>query len=135
VRYWGVIFLGLDLVLQIIFRGARYGVENRGVSFGLAPEVGFVISLLAFSFLIGWYFYEKAKGKRFLYLSLLALGGVGNIVCRLVWGSVWDYICLPFLSFCFNLSDVLISLGVVSYILGVNGNRSTLRGQRDTGNQ
>ena len=67
-------------------------------------------------------------------LLLIALGGIGNILSRLVWGGVWDYICFPFLPFCFNLSDVLISLGVVSYILGVNGNRSTLRGQRDTGN-
>ena len=134
---WIIIFvLVLDIVLQTVFRGHNFGMANRGVSFGLASEIGIIVSIMAFGLFALWYLYElRVMKKRRLYLLLIALGGLGNVVCRLTWGSVWDYICLPFLPFCFNLSDVLISLGVVSYILGVNGNRSTLRRQRDLGNQ
>jgi len=136
VIFAGGLVLVLDLVLQTVFRLKNMGMENRGVSFGMAPEMGLIISIVAFGLFIGWYLYERIKlKKKSTFLLVIALGGLGNVICRLIWGSVWDYICIPVLPFCFNLSDVLISLGVVSYILGVNGNRSTLRGQRDTGNK
>lgn len=132
----GVLVLLLDLVLQTEFRSQNFGMANRGVSFGLAPEIGLIVSFIAYGLFIGWFVFDFVKNKKTrLFLFLIALGGLGNIVCRVIWGSVWDYICISFIPFCFNLSDVLISLGVVSYILGVNGNRSTLRGQRDTGNK
>lgn len=132
----GVFILLLDLVLQYYFRFENIGFANRGVSFGLGPEFGIIISLFAFGSLFVWFVYEFTKlNKIRLFIFLILLGGLGNIVSRVFWGSVWDYICLPLLPFCFNISDVLISIGVVSYILGSNGNRSTLRGQRNSGNQ
>lgn len=128
--------LALDFVLQTVFRLEKFGFENRGVSFGLAPEIGKIVSLAAFCLIFCWSIYEFIKTKKIrVFLLLITLGGVGNVVCRLIWGSVWDYVCIPLLPFCFNLSDVLICLGVVSYILGVDGNRYSLRGQRDTGNK
>lgn len=118
------------MILQSVFRMINFGLENRGVSFGLGQEIGKTISIFVFAVFIFWFGYEIYIKKRYLLsLYLIALGGAGNIVCRFIWGSVWDYVCFPILPFCFNLSDVLISLGVVSYILGVNGNRRTLRGQ------
>ncbi len=131
VNLFGVSLLILDIVLQFIFRRSQLGLENRGVSFGFGQGFGNVISFVVVLIFISCFVYETIVKKRFsLYLWLLALGGAGNVFARIVWGSVWDYICLPILPFCFNLSDVLISLGVVSYILGVNGNRDTLRGRR-----
>jgi lipoprotein signal peptidase len=127
---WGAgAVLVLDIILQSVFRATNFGVENRGVSFGAMPEVGKIISILAFGIFIAWFVFELVKYKKFRpFLFLIALGGLGNIIGRLVWGSVWDYVCLPLVPFCFNLSDVLISFGVVSYILGIDGNRSSLRG-------
>lgn len=124
----GIFFLGLDIVFQLIFRSVGYGTENRGVSFGLASEVGLIVSYFAFCLLIAWFIFDLYKHKQVsLFLFLTALGGVGNILSRLIWGSVWDYICISFFPFCFNISDVLISLGVASYILGVNGRRNIVR--------
>lgn len=131
-----VFILIVDLVLQTRFRFINFGLENRGVSLGMGQEIGTIISITAFGLFIGWLIYKifkKEKVRPFLFL--ISLGGLGNIICRLVWGSVWDYICLPFMPFCFNLSDVLISLGVVSYILGGDGNRSSLRRQRNADNK
>jgi lipoprotein signal peptidase len=130
--------LVLDLVLQTVFRFEKIGFENRGVSFGIGQSAGEYITLVTVILVfLGVYVYRfRLKDRRDKWaLLLILLGGVGNLGCRLIWGSVWDYICLSFLPFCFNLSDILICTGVVSYILGVNGYRSTLRGQRDTGNK
>lgn len=119
----------LDFLLQTLFRSKNIGVPNRGVSFGLASELGIIISTVTYAFFVVWYFFIKRTRKNDnFFLFLIFLGGGVNVVCRLIWGSVWDYICFPFLPFCFNLSDVLISFGVLSYILGINGNRSSLRG-------
>jgi len=125
---WGAfIILIVDLLLQTVFRGGMIGLPNRGISFGLGQEMGLIISVFALV-IFGVYLYrfrvkptESAGKPGMTGLWIIFLGGVGNVVCRLIWGSVWDYICLPFLPFCFNLSDVLISLGVVSYILRING--------------
>jgi len=129
VRAIGLFTAILDIFLQAYFRSQGFGFLNRGVSLGIASGIGNIISIAAFVFFTGWYLFERIKYKKSVgYLFLLALGGGVNVLSRLIWGSVWDYICIPYIPFCFNLSDVLISLGVVSYILGVNGNRSTLRG-------
>ena len=136
VRFLAIALVFVDLILQSHFRALHFGLENRGVSFGMGPEWGSTVSFLAYTAIILWYVYEKRWLKRDkLFLFLIALGGAGNLICRIVWGSVWDYISIPFLPFTFNLADVLISLGVVSYILGGNGNRSTLRGQGDPDHQ
>lgn len=126
----------LDFLLQTLFRSKNIGIPNRGVSFGLASGLGILISTVTYGFFVVWYLFIKwTRNKDYFFLFLLFLGGGVNIVCRLIWGSVWDYICFPFLPFCFNLSDVLISLGVVSYILGINGNRSSLRGREYADNK
>ena len=128
------IILIIDVLLQTVFRGFVPGLGNRGISFGLGQGTGNILAVVTFGLLVMWFLYEVSKHKIVNFaIELIVLGAIGNIASRFISGSVWDYICLPFLPFCFNLSDVLISLGVVSYILGVNGNRSSLRGQRDTG--
>lgn len=76
-----------------------------------------------------WMFLVLKNDEEF---DLLILGGLGNLVPRLLFGGVWDYI--PYYFFWGNLSDLIISVGVFSYILGVNGNRDTLRGRKDIGN-
>lgn len=134
--YLGVVTLILDVIFQNVFRSKNLGFENRGVSFGMAASWGDLLAILALVMFVVWLVVDVVKNKRVKpFLFLITLGGVGNFLERVVNGSVWDYICLPLLPFCFNLSDVLISLGVVSYILGVDGNRRSLRRQRHTDNQ
>lgn len=119
---------GLDLFCQSFLRLRGWGVENRGVSFGLADSWGLPITVLLFCLLTFLTLYFWLKNKR-LELGgwLMLVGGWGNVLNRLIYGSVWDYLNLPLLPFSFNLSDVMICLGVVSYILEANGNRNSLR--------
>ncbi|HOX95866.1 MAG TPA: signal peptidase II [Candidatus Woesebacteria bacterium] len=126
----------IDLFWQFYFRLHSLGVENFGVSFGLGKEWGRVLSLIAYGFFVVWYLWGRYRGDRRTWpILLVALGGLGNLICRLVWGSVWDYICFSWLPFCFNLADLLISVGAISYILGVDGYSSVVRRQRNSGNK
>ncbi len=116
----GLVILLVDLVLQSVFRLKNIGLANRGVSLGMAQNFeGIIFISVIILFLIGIYLYRfRLVGRNDkIAISLIALGGMGNIICRVIWGSVWDFVCLPFLPFCFNLSDVLISFGVINYIL------------------
>ena len=128
-----VIFVGLllfvfDFFASIYFRSRGFGVLNTGISFGIgSAQFGNYIAIFAFLVFVLW-FGNEMRSSSCIRTSLyfLALGGLGNILSRLIFGGVWDYICLSYLPFCFNVSDVLISLGVVSYILEVDGNRRTV---------
>jgi lipoprotein signal peptidase len=108
----------LDLVLQVHFRTVGWGLANGGISWGMGQGWGWVIALVTFLIFLLVYNFSRSRPG----MILILLGAAGNLLSRLIWGSVWDYVCLPLLPFCFNLCDVLISLGVVSYILGDNGN-------------
>ena len=114
----------MDLFLQTYFRSINLGISNRGVSFGWWPGVGQTVAMLVF---LGLIIFTVTKQSKVNWpLRLLILGGLGNLLPRFFWGSVWDYLYLPFLPFWFNLSDVMISVGVLSYILKGNGNTDSL---------
>lgn len=116
---WGAaLILVLDIVLQTVFRSLNIGMANRGVFFGLGASFGSIFSISVYGLFFIWIIYEFVRfHRKSTHLLLIGIGGLGNIICRIIYGSVWDYICLPFLPFCFNLSDVLISLGVINYLL------------------
>ena len=71
--------------------------------------------LSGFLVYIGYLFWSKISLN--VFFVCLLLGGLGNILPRFVYGSVWDYLHLSFLGLWFNLSDVLILISVLSYIL------------------
>ena len=63
-----------------------------------------------------------------IILSLIIGGALGNYYDRLVFKAVPDFIDLHYKSlhwFTFNIADVFITLGVVSYIL--NGNQKSIK--------
>ena len=123
-KSWGIVMMAmvvLDVFLQSYFRGRGMGMINQGVSFGLLSGFGTTIAVIVYIVFVFAYFRFKS-GRDNLGLLLLIFGGLGNLLPRLIWGGVWDYLCLPILPFWFNLSDVMISLGVVSYILMGDGN-------------
>lgn len=90
---------------------------NRGVSLGMFQGISFWFVLLV------WVYLVLKNDKEF---DLLILGGLGNLGPRLLFGGVWDYI--PYYFFWGNVSDLIITVGVFSYILGTNGDRDSLRG-------
>ncbi len=123
----GLVVVLLDWLVQGYFRNLGIGVANLGISFGLGSEIAWFWKVLPagiFLALLGYEFVFKTRPS--VYLICLGLGGLGNLVPRLVFGNVWDYISLPFWGLWINLSDILISISVLSYILSADETRSSL---------
>jgi lipoprotein signal peptidase len=126
----GVFFAILDVFLQYYYKLLGKGVMNRGVSLGVFSGFGPALALVAclcLVLLLG-IVYMRNKNRIDAGLVLIMLGGLGNMLPRVIWGGVWDYLQAPILPFWFNISDILITIGVVSYILELNGHRDSIRG-------
>ncbi|KKS91342.1 MAG: hypothetical protein UV68_C0072G0008 [Candidatus Collierbacteria bacterium GW2011_GWC2_43_12] len=105
----------VDLVLQFFFRSKGIGMMNAGISFGILP--GFLATMvIALIVLIAFIRMFVRNEGRSMWMSWIILGGLGNLFSRMLACSVWDYLYFPILAFWFNLSDVLITVGVVLYL-------------------
>ena len=100
-------------------------VWNRGVSFGLLRADADLMrwALVAFSlgvslFLINWA--RKIERPRLAISVGLILGGaIGNLIDRVRWGAVRDFIDASALHFpwVFNLADSAITIGVIVLLI------------------
>jgi signal peptidase II len=100
-------------------------VWNRGISFGMFNNDGFIsIILLPFVLLITIYvLYNLWKTKSLLsmiYFSLIIGGAIGNILDRIVYGAVVDFIDFHIKNLhwpAFNVADVSICCGTFLYLV------------------
>jgi len=96
--------------------------SNTGSAFGLFPNMGGVLTVLAVlvSAAIIYYYHQIPSHDRILrFAMILQLGGaLGNLVDRLTQGHVTDFISVGNFPV-FNLADASISTGVAILILGV----------------
>ncbi|MBS5334722.1 MAG: signal peptidase II [Anaerovoracaceae bacterium] len=95
-------------------------VQNRGGAFSILTGQGFILTvvpLAAVSFAL-WYM-EKHINEHwslFLSLSLIASGGVGNLIDRVFFGFVTDMIDFRFFPV-FNIADIAVCVGAGFLIL------------------
>lgn len=115
-------FLWLHFWLRFSFMSVADsdGVCNQGGPFGVALPLWLIFvtgiaGTLAFSCL--WW-RESTLQVEWPWMLILA-GGIGNLLERMLFGCIMDYIALPGLSFfpVFNLADALITIGVVGIFL------------------
>lgn len=95
--------------------------ENHGISFGIElPDNIAVVSTIGFILILFYLFFSSHRYPFVYYLGLtLSLGGgISNLVDRLSFGFVRDFISISILPI-FNLADVSIVVGVVLIIMGV----------------
>ena len=101
--------------------------ENRGISLGLGQAETdtqrwlLVAGTAIIAAIVGyWITREKARGDQ-LALSMVLGGALGNIVDRIRFGYVVDFLDLHFGDFrpflVFNVADAAISIGVVILLL------------------
>jgi len=100
-------------------------VENSGIVFGI--KVGgalplFTVLSIAATILILYYFYRERASHLGVRISLaLILGGaVGNLIDRLVFGRVVDFLDFgvgEYRFFVFNVADSAVTVGVALFLL------------------
>ncbi|MCS6627151.1 signal peptidase II [Roseibacterium beibuensis] len=99
-------------------------VENRGVSFGLFGDGSARWMLSGFSIVVagvlGWW---ALKADRRLLVSAIGLimgGAIGNVIDRIRFGFVVDFLDFSgtgFFPWVFNVADSAITIGVILLIL------------------
>lgn len=96
--------------------------RNQGIAFGIPfhPVLLLVVLAAALFFLI-WAWLRACRQHDNLLtfgLHLIIVGAVSNLIDRLRYGAVIDYIDVPFFTI-FNLADVMISGGVLLLVLAM----------------
>jgi signal peptidase II len=90
-------------------------IQNTGAAFGMFKDAGLFFTVVAFivSGVIIVYAYRLPPGHWLMRVALgMQLGGaVGNLIDRLVFGPVTDFISVGSFAI-FNVADASISLGV-----------------------
>lgn len=112
----------LDLVL----------VWNRGVSYGLLRQEGDLGRWLLVGFgvagalLFGWWMWRTTRLLSAVSLGLIVGGAVSNVIDRLRYGAVADFVLFHvgrFEWYVFNIADACIVAGVIGLLMAWAGER------------
>lgn len=94
-------------------------IRNMGGVFGMAQGKGWLFAIFSFALLTGLvvYLWRSSSLQRYEYIcfGFVAGGGFSNVLDRLVYGSVVDFIDvrgIPFWQYIFNTADVFIHVGL-----------------------
>jgi len=106
-----------QLVKYLIRQSGGFYVCNKGIAFSLPMPWWIIYSVFFIFFLLaGFYLIERISLKEYLInkygLTLLVGGALGNIIDRLNYGCVTDFINLMIFPV-FNLADIFIFIGVI----------------------
>lgn len=94
-------------------------VHNTGVAFGVLSGGGAIVlicTLLALAALIVYFVLHPGRRGLWVPTGLLLGGAIGNLIDRLLHGSVTDWIKLPDWP-AFNVADIAITFGVIALVL------------------
>ena len=99
-------------------------VQNKGISFGLFSryEVGWLISILTIGIVVVLFIWMRKLERAILALpfSLIIGGAIGNLIDRLNYGFVVDFIDFHFFGWhwpAFNIADSAITVGVIFLLI------------------
>ena len=108
-----VLFVASDQILKLFAINFFHPVFNSGIAFGVGENIPVLSTIVVFLILFASIY---KSGFKFGEMLLLA-GGAGNILDRLIYGKIVDWI--KFGSLWFNLADVYIGLGVLMMVIDV----------------
>jgi signal peptidase II len=93
--------------------------RNTGVAFNFLSGGGalvLIVTLLALVALVTYFVLRPERRGLWIPTGLLVGGAVGNLLDRLLDGSVTDFLKLPHWP-AFNVSDIAITVGVVALLI------------------
>ena len=100
-------------------------VKNTGAAFSIFDNMPYLLTIICFIILLLLIYYIKKEEKNFnlrssISLGMILAGIIGNLIDRLLYGSVIDFLSFKIFSYnypVFNLADTLIVCGVILYII------------------
>ena len=119
------IIKGVLVILPTLNDGAGFSVLAGKTLFLIITTIVFLIGLIVFDILF------KRKSKLFGVATALIFGGaVGNLIDRITFSKVRDFIYLEFINFpVFNVADIALTLGVIFlaiYVIFLSGKNNVL---------
>lgn len=113
-------------------------LENRGVAFGMFKDMRwfFIVLTSAIIFVLLYIlFFKRIKSKLFIISSGLIIGGgIGNLIDRVFYGYVIDYLQLSFFSPVCNFADYAITVGTILLIIYLLFYSDTFKKEPKNGN-
>lgn len=99
-------------------------IRNLGGVFGMAQGQGWIFALFSVALIAALVFYlwrsTQVRSYEFLCFGFVAGGGISNVLDRLVYGSVIDFINvqgIPYWNYVFNTADTFIHIGLWPMLL------------------
>ena len=94
-------------------------IKNYGIAFSLFNDsslnLNMIFSLLVF--MICSYLFYQIFFRPSVMESKILSGGIGNLLDRLIYGYVIDFIDITFNPYVFNLADSYVTIGVLMYLI------------------
>ena len=96
-------------------------VENKGMAFGMLANQRWIFIALTSSVILALVIavFKLKNQSRLFYISaaLLIGGGIGNLIDRILYGYVVDYIALSFFPPVCNFADYCVTAGVIIFLV------------------
>lgn len=144
----GSVFILIDQLIKLLVRNTIMGVEkviipnffylsgvkNTGGAFSILSDNSIFLAFFSIIviILLGMYIYKKkiTSNIEMISYSILIGGIIGNLIDRILFGGVYDYLGFIFGSYyypIFNLADCGIVIGIILFIiLEVKGDKNGL---------
>ena len=96
-------------------------VENKGVAFGMFSDMRWIfvaLTAILLAIIIFYMFKKRPQGKFFYICAALIIGGgIGNLIDRIFYGYVIDYLSLSFFPPVCNFADYCITAGTIMLVI------------------
>ncbi len=96
-------------------------VKNTGVAFGMFKDMRWIFivltSIIVVVFIFLLFKYRKTSKLFSISAALVIGGGIGNLIDRIFFGYVIDYLSLSFFPPVCNFADYCISVGTVLLVI------------------
>jgi len=120
-KFWFVVVLVilLDQITKYFFKNVNFGifryVTNTGAAFGLFKGGGLFLSIIAVIVLVLVIYFYRKYPKLWVPLSFIFAGTLGNLLDRIIFGFVRDFIDFKIWPV-FNFADSFNVIGIIILI-------------------
>lgn len=96
-------------------------VKNTGAAYGIFGGSTLILAIVSVVFVVAFCVYDYFNHSNNIWyimgISMILSGAVGNFVDRIFLGYVRDFVSISLFNFVFNIADVLITFGVIFFIV------------------